>query len=115
MWKKAINLKYHTKEGGWFTREPRGSFGVDLRKDISREGNKMKKDCYFFLGDDNKVKFCEDIWCGESTPSEMFPSLYALAGTKRAMVADVWDTTSGEGTWNLRFARSFNDWEMDKV
>ena len=45
----------------------------------------------------------------------MFPSLYSLAGTKRAMVVDVWDTTSEEGTWNLRFARSFNDWEMDKV
>ena len=29
-------------------------------------------------------------------------------------MAEVWDTVSGEGTWNPRFMRSFNDWEMDK-
>ena len=45
----------------------------------------------------------------------MFPSLYALAGSKRVMVAEVWDTIRGKGTWNPRFTRSFNDWEMDKV
>ena len=45
----------------------------------------------------------------------MFPSLYALAGTKRAIVADVWDTTGGEGTWNLRLARSFNDSKACKI
>ena len=108
-------MKYWTEEGGWFTRETRGSFGVGLWKDISKEGNKLKQECYFVLGNDNRVKFWEDIWCGESTLSEMFPSVYALVGTKRAMGANVWDTTSGEGTWKLRFARSFNDWEMDEV
>ena len=39
----------------------------------------------------------------------MFPSLYALASSKREMVMEVWDTTRGEGTWNPRFTRSFND------
>ena len=29
-------------------------------------------------------------------------------------MAEVW-TTSGEGTWNPRLMRSFNDWEMDEV
>ena len=47
MWKKVINLKYHTEEGGWFTRELRGSFRVDLWKDISKGRNKMNQDCYF--------------------------------------------------------------------
>ena len=45
----------------------------------------------------------------------MFPSLYALADSERAMVAKVWDTTRGEGTWNTRFTRSFNDREIDEV
>ena len=45
----------------------------------------------------------------------MFPSLYAFAGSKRAMVVEVWDTTRGEGTWNPRFTRSLNDWEIDEV
>ena len=45
----------------------------------------------------------------------MFPSLYALASSKKEMVMEVWDTTRGEGTWNPRFTRSFNDWEMVEV
>ena len=34
--RKMIRMKYYTKEGGWFTRGPRGSFGVGMWKDISR-------------------------------------------------------------------------------
>ena len=45
----------------------------------------------------------------------MFPSLYALVDSERAMVVKVWDTTRGERTWNTRFTRSFNVWEMDEV
>ena len=28
MWKKVIILKYQSEEGGWFRKEPMGSFGV---------------------------------------------------------------------------------------
>ena len=38
-----------------------------------------------------------------------------LAGSKWAMVAEVWDSTSGEETWNPRFMTSFNDWEIDEI
>ena len=61
------------------------------------------------------MKFWDDSWCEERPLRVMFPSLYALAGSKRAMVAEVWDTIRGEGTWNPRFTRYFNDWEMDEV
>ena len=39
----------------------------------------------------------------------MFPTLYALAGSKEAMVGEVWNSMMGEGGWNMRFIRSFND------
>ena len=109
MWKKIITLKYHIEEGGWFTKEPRGSFRVGLWKDISNATKKLKLECYFDIRDGSRVKFWEDLWCGERPLRVMFPSLYALAESKTAMVAEVWDTTRGEGTWNPRFMRSFND------
>ena len=46
---------------------------------------------------------------------ELFPMLYALADSKGAMVAEVWETMRGEGVWNLRFIRSFNDWELEET
>ena len=44
---------------------------------------------------------------------DLFPTLYALADSKGAMVEEVWDTMRGEGGWNLRFIRPFNDWELE--
>ena len=44
-----------------------------------------------------------------------FSSLFELAMSKGAMVAEVWETTRGEGAWNPIFLRSFNDWELEDV
>ena len=63
--------------------------GRQPRKDISREARKLKQDCSFVLGNGRRVKFLEDSWCGEGTLCELFPSLYVLARTKGAMVAEV--------------------------
>ena len=30
-------------------------------------------------------------------------------------MSEVWDQLNGHGSWNLRFARAFNDWELDMV
>ena len=34
--KKIINLRYGVEEGGWFTKEGRGAYGVGLWKDIKK-------------------------------------------------------------------------------
>ena len=41
----------------------------------------------------------------------MFPTLYALVESKGAMVGE----GGGEGGWNMRFIRSFNDWELEEI
>ena len=30
-------------------------------------------------------------------------------------MGEVWETLRGEGGWNLRFIRPFNDWEMEET
>ena len=88
---------------------------MGLEKDISNAVRKLRQDCYFVIRDGSRVTFWDDSWCGKQPLRVMFPSLYALVDSERAMVVKVWDTTRGEGTWNTRFTRSFNDWEMDEV
>ncbi|RVW16223.1 LINE-1 reverse transcriptase-like [Vitis vinifera] len=34
---------------------------------------------------------------------------------KNATVNEVWDSSLGQGGWNLRFSRDFNDWELDLI
>ena len=77
-WKDVINLKYHTDEEDWFTRAPRGCFGVGLWKDISKESKQLKQDVRFVVGDGTRISFWEDTWCGDRPLCEAFPSLFTL-------------------------------------
>ncbi|RVW47660.1 putative mitochondrial protein [Vitis vinifera] len=38
-----------------------------------------------------------------------------IGGQRNATVSEVWDSRLGQGGWNLRFARDFNDWELDQI
>ena len=38
-----ISLKYGVEERGWFSKIPRGSYGVGLWKEISKEATQLKK------------------------------------------------------------------------
>ncbi|RVW47172.1 hypothetical protein CK203_070194 [Vitis vinifera] len=44
-----------------------------------------------------------------------FPELFALAVHRNATINEVWDSSLGQGGWNLRFARDSNDWELDLI
>ena len=66
IWKEAIRLKYQVEKGGWLTKNPRGSFGVGLWKDISNENMQMKLDSIFVQGDGRRINFWEDTWCSEA-------------------------------------------------
>ena len=38
-----------------------------------------------------------------------------MAVDRNATVNEVWDSSFGQGGWNLRFSRDFNDWELDLI
>ena len=45
----------------------------------------------------------------------IIPQLFALDVHRNATVEEVWDQNFGQGGWNLRFFRAFNDWELDLI
>ena len=45
----------------------------------------------------------------------IIPQLFALDVHRNATVEEVWDQNFGQGGWNLRFFRAFNDWELGLV
>ena len=49
------------------------------------------------VGNRRKVRFWEDVWCGEAPLCSSFPSLYKMASSK-GKVADLWEVT-GTGGW----------------
>ena len=75
----------------------------------------MQNKVVFFVGDDRRVKFWKDKWCGNFAFCDSFPSLYALVASKEAWLVDLWDSSGEEGGWSPRFSRPFNDWEVEEV
>ena len=69
----------------------------------------------FSVGDGKRVRFWKDTWCGNTPLCEAYPSLFDLAVSKDARVADCWDSMGEVGGWNPRFLRPFNDWEVEEV
>ena len=45
----------------------------------------------------------------------MFPSLFALAESRKAWVVEMWDSLGDEGGLNPCLLRPFNDWEVDAL
>ena len=43
----------------------------------------------FSLGDDSRVSFWKDIWCGEEALCNAFATLFNLAAHKDARVVDI--------------------------
>jgi hypothetical protein len=56
----------------------------------------------FKIGDGNQTRFWEDIWLGNNSIADEYPSLYAIASHKNITVASVF----GSNPINLRFRRS---------
>ncbi|RVW59509.1 hypothetical protein CK203_115578 [Vitis vinifera] len=41
--------------------------------------------------------------------------LFALAAQRNASVNEMWDSSLGQGGWNIRLSRNSNDWELDAL
>ncbi|KAJ9682385.1 hypothetical protein PVL29_018325 [Vitis rotundifolia] len=115
LWKKVIGTKYGKEGFGWRTKETRGTYGVGVWKEILKEANWCWENMMFKVGKGNRVSFWTDHWCGNTALSLMFPQLFALSVQRNATVKDVWDSSLGQGGWNLIFSRDFNDWELDLI
>ena len=61
---------------------------MEFWKEIRKEDSLLLKNVSFVLGGDRRVTFWKDIWCGNNPLCEAFPSLFALAVSKDAWVAD---------------------------
>ncbi|RVW90817.1 hypothetical protein CK203_028606 [Vitis vinifera] len=111
----VIGVKYGQEGFGWRTKDARETFGVGVWKEIMKEANWCWDSIKFKVGKGTRVKFWTNQWCGNTTLSQTFPQLFVVAVHKNATVNEVWDSSLGQGGWNLRFYRNFNDWELDLI
>ncbi|RVW75000.1 LINE-1 reverse transcriptase-like [Vitis vinifera] len=115
MWKRVLVAKYGQEEFGWRTKKVNGAFGVGVWKEIMKEADWCWDNMNFKVGKGTKIRFWKDPWCGEVELARRFPQLFNVAAQRSATVGELWDHNSDLGSWNLRFSRGFNDWELNMV
>ncbi|RVX01805.1 hypothetical protein CK203_024318 [Vitis vinifera] len=93
--------------GGVF---PKGKWGP---RDILKESSWCWDNIDFKVGKGTKVCFWIDHWCGNEVLAQTFPQLFDLAVQRNASVNEMWDSSLGQGGWNIRLSRNLNDWELD--
>jgi hypothetical protein len=63
----------------------------------------------FELGDGSKIRFWDNVWCGEITLKEAFSVLYGIAHDKDALIAAHLDSARGSLQWDVSFIRAAYD------
>ena len=85
------------------------AFGVGVWKEILKEADWCWDNMVFIAGKGSKISFWTDVWCTGTALSQNFPHLFAMASHRNATVEEMCDQNFGQGGWNLRFLRDFND------
>jgi hypothetical protein len=80
--------KYGSVCGGWRTGDFSGSHGVGLWKFICMGWQNFRRYVKYDPGEGSKIRFWDDVWCGDRALKEAFTGLFIIARFKEASIAD---------------------------
>jgi len=112
-WKSVVDAKYGSTWAGWCSLLPLGIHRVGLWKNIRKGWSLLCSYIRLILGNGSRIRFWDDVWCGELPLKEAFPVLYDIARDKDADVADHLVVVSGSYEWDVSFFRAAHYWEVD--
>jgi hypothetical protein len=112
-WKSVLVAKYGSEWGGWCSRGTPGPHGVGLWKYICKGWHTFRSHFRFDPGEGSRVRFWEDLWCGDRTLKDAYPDLFNMASFKGASIADNMECSNGTIQWNVQFTRLAHDWEIE--
>ncbi|XP_059650347.1 uncharacterized protein LOC132296126 [Cornus florida] len=114
-WRRLVSCRYGDDVGGWTTRPVSIAVGVGAWKFIRKGWDAFSPNVRFRVRDGSRVRFWEDLWCGNQPLCRTFPRLFSIAADRHATVANCYQLDNSRITWNVLFRRSFQDWELEDV
>ena len=64
-------------------------------KEILKENDWCWENMAFTVGNNTKIRFWIDLWCGCTVLSKRFPYLYVMTAHRNATVEEMWDQNVG--------------------
>lgn len=87
-------------------------YGIRLWKNISSLNDAIFLCSKWYIGNGQKIRFWDDIWCGTEKFKDRFPHTFAIAKNKHASVWEAAGSTC-HASWNVLTVRNLNDWELE--
>ncbi|XP_035544454.1 uncharacterized protein LOC108983424 isoform X2 [Juglans regia] len=115
LWKEVVVSRHGGAWGGWCTNEVRGGYGVGLWRYIRGGWQCFENNVRFVVGQGTRIKFWQNVWCGERSLERAFPALYNIAINREASIADLCVIAQDSFQWNILFTRANHDWELSIV
>lgn len=107
--------EYGKGDHEWFPNTISVPAGVWVWKGIRKGWISFVKNISFEIGEGTEVLFWKDNWCGNEELWRTFPGLFNIAGDKDCLVSSVLKVEDGKATWDPKFRRNIQDWEMDDM
>jgi hypothetical protein len=57
----------------------------------------------FKAGDGSKIKFWQDVWCGDQSLKSVFPELFSITHWKKASIVDLLQIHNSNSQQNITF------------
>jgi hypothetical protein len=115
LWHRVIRSKYGYQENGWDSNLVVRGLSRSPWKDISAGLSEFSKCSQFIVGDGKRVKFWEDIWVGDRSFSDAFPTIYRLSRLHNSSIHSLAIPNTILVSWNFGFRRNWNDEEASEV
>jgi hypothetical protein len=112
-WRSVLVAKYGSVWGGWHIEAISGSHRVGLWKYICMGWQTFKSHIRFDLGEGSRIRFWDDVWCGNRPLKVAYPGLFNVASFKEASIAENVERFNGAIQWNIQFTRLIHDWEVE--
>jgi hypothetical protein len=103
LWRSVVDAKYGSSWASWSSLDPHESHGVGLWKNIRKGWSLFSSHTRFILGNGSRIKFWDDVWCGEMPLKKDFLGLYDIACDKNLFVAAHLILESSSFQWDVRF------------
>lgn len=108
LWRQVVATKFGNDDG-WDFVMPNGLFGRSPWRAILQFALTFKEGIAYELGDGRRVKFWEDVWCGERALRYDFPNLWELAVELTSLVAANFSVCGREIVWNPTLRKNMHD------
>ncbi|GKV40811.1 hypothetical protein SLEP1_g48412 [Rubroshorea leprosula] len=65
------------------------------------------------MGDGNTVRFWKDVWIGNQSLANQFPTLFRVSSGKEDRICKMGKWRDGKWEWSVQWRRSLFEWEKD--